>query len=221
MSFDDRSDQSINDERLTVAVLSDSCDAAGLRHQVLMERLAALARGTRLAGRARVIQFSPTLEDGGENPYDDAIDFIDSLNPGEVVVVATTGSNESAFWGELFSAAAIGRGAVGMITDGNVRDSARIEQLGFPAFSSSRRPVDFRGRMRVIATDQAAVICGVRFEPGDMVVADDDGVVVVPQAKEQTILALARQRISKETTVLGELLSGVALRTVWDRHRVL
>jgi regulator of RNase E activity RraA len=209
------------DERITTAIISDSCDAAGLRHQVLALRLAPVVPGSRAIGRARTVRFAPSLADDSEDPYGDAIDFIDGVRSGQLVVIATDQSDDSAFWGELFSAAALGGGAVGVITDGNLRDTDRIAALGFPAFSRSRRPIDFRARLRIVDVDHPVTVGGVVVAPGDIVMADDDGVVVVPHAHEETVLALARERAARESTVLAELLAGESLRAVWDRHRVL
>ncbi|WP_353827751.1 RraA family protein [Agromyces sp. SYSU T0242] len=209
------------DERLSAAIVSDSCDAAGLRDQVLQERLAPIVPGSRAIGRARTVRFAPALEDDPDDPYRDAIDFIDGIGPGEFVVIATARSNDSAFWGELFSAAALGHGAAGVLTDGNLRDTDRIAALGFSAFGRSRRPMDYRARMRIVSTDTPVVVHGVRIASGDLVMADDDGVVVVPQEHEEQVLGLARERASREATVLEELLAGESLRAVWDRHRVL
>lgn len=209
------------DERLTSAILSDSLDAAGLRHQVLEDRLEPLVAGSRALGRAVTVQFAPSLEADPDDPYRDAIDFIDSIGAGQIVVIATDESNDSAFWGELFSAAAIGAGAVGVVTDGNLRDTAKIAGLGFAAFSRSRRPIDYRGRMRVVAMNGAVTISGVVIRQGDLVLADDDGVVVVPRSTEPIVLALARERASRESTVLRDLLAGDTLRKVWNRHGVL
>ena len=209
------------DERLTTAILSDSLDVVGLRNQVLERRLTPVVAGSRSFGRATTVQFSPSLEFDEDDPYRDAINFIDSVRPGQVVVVATAQSNASAFWGELFSAAAKGAGAVGVITDGNVRDTDKIEAVGFPAFALSHRPIDFRGRMRVVAAHEGVTLFGVQIMQGDLVMADDDGVVVIPQSHEDEVLGLARTRASSESTVLAELLAGETLSTVWDRHRVL
>ena len=209
------------DERLTTAILSDSCDAAGLRHQVLQQRLAPIVPGSRAMGRARTVRFAPSLADDSADPYRDAIDMIDGIQAGQMVVISTDESNDSAFWGELFSAAALGAGASGVITDGNLRDTDRIAALGFPAFSRSRRPIDFRARMRIVDVDAPVVLGGVEIRAGDLVMADDDGAVVVPRAREDEVLGLARQRAAGESTVLAELLNGASLRAVWDRHRVL
>ena len=221
MSSDEGFTPRPGDERLTTAILSDSCDAAGLRHQVLQQRLAPIVPGSRAMGRARTVRFAPSLADESADPYRDAIDVIDGIRAGQMVVISTDESNDSAFWGELFSAAALGAGASGVITDGNLRDTDRIAALGFPAFSRSRRPIDFRGRMRIVDVDVPVVLGGVEIHAGDLVTADDDGAVVVPRAREDDVLGLARQRAAQESTVLAELLNGASLRAVWDRHRVL
>lgn len=209
------------DERLTSAILSDTLDLVGLRDQVLPTRLSPLVAGTRAFGRAATVQFVPSPEFDDADPYRDSINFIDSLEPGQLVVISTAESNESAFWGELFSAAALGSGVVGVITDGNLRDSDKIAALGFPAYSRSRRPIDYRGRMRVVSSGAPVTLFGVRICVGDLVMADDDGVVVVPREREEEVLARARKRAGSESTVLSELLAGESLSTVWERHRIL
>ena len=138
-----------------------------------------------------------------------------------LAVVATDESNESAFWGELFSAAAMGAGVVGVVTDGNLRDTGKIAGLGFAAFARSHRPIDYRLRMDIADTRETVTIGGVQISNGDLVIADDDGVVVVPRASEDDVLAVARLRAAGESTVLKELLAGESLRSVWDRHRIL
>jgi 4-hydroxy-4-methyl-2-oxoglutarate aldolase len=209
------------DDRITTAILSDSLDAAGQRDQVFERRLAPLVAGTRVFGRAWTVAFEPSAEDNPRDPYGAAIDYISAIGSGEIAVIGTGESNDSAFWGELFSAAAIGAGALGVITDGNLRDTDKIAGLGFPAFSLSRRPIDYRMRMRVVATGEPVVLGGVSIASGDLVMADDDGVVAIPLAAEEQVLALARQRVASESTVLSELLAGETLRSVWDRHGVL
>lgn len=220
------------DELLTTAMLSDSLDECGFRGQVLASRLAPLVAGSRAFGRAATMRFEAAPAEGGGadhlaaerdnvDPYGAAIDFISGLRAGELVVIATSESNASAFWGELFSAAARGVGAVGVVTDGNLRDSDKIASLGFPAFSRSSRPIDYRGRMAVSAVRVPVTIGGVAVADGDLVLADDDGVVIVPREREVEVLAAARRRAAGESTVLAELLAGDTLRTVWDRHGIL
>jgi len=214
-------EQLAGDERLTSAMLSDALDECGLRAQVLETRLAPVVPGSRAFGRAATARFEPSDADRPDDPYGAAIDFISGLRAGELVVIATSDSNASAFWGELFSAAAIGAGAVGTVTDGNLRDTPKIAALGYPAFSRSRRPIDYRRRMAITGVRQTVAIGGVQIADGDLVLADDDGVVVVPRAREAEVLDAARRRAAQESVVLAELLAGETLRSVWDRHRIL
>jgi regulator of RNase E activity RraA len=214
-------EQQAGDERLTSAMLSDALDECGLRAQVLQTRLAPVVPGSRAFGRAATVRFTPSDADRPDDPYGAAIDFISGLQTGELVVIATDESNASAFWGELFSAAAIGAGAVGTVTDGNLRDTTKIAALGYPAFSRSRRPIDYRRRMAITGVREPVTVGGVQIAGGDLVLADDDGVVVVPRAHEAEVLEVARRRAAGESVVLAELLAGETLRTVWDRHRIL
>ncbi len=214
-------EQRPGDERLTSAMVSDALDECGLRAQVLDVRLAPVVPGTRSFGRAATARFIPSEADRPDDPYGEAIDFISGLQRGELVVIATAESNDSAFWGELFSAAAIGAGAAGVVTDGNLRDTPKLAGLGFAAFSRSRRPIDYRRRMALVATREPVTIGGVEIVSGDLVLADDDGVVVIPRVREDEVLAAARRRAAAESTVLAELLAGDTLRVVWDRHGIL
>ncbi|MGQ4513141.1 RraA family protein [Streptomyces sp. DW26H14] len=214
------------DERVTAAQLSDSLDSFQVRGQVLDGRVRPLQKGVRVVGRARTIRFEPVTSPAEEvyaepDPYRPFIDFMAGVRRDEVVVVATGGDERTAYWGELFSAAALGQGAVGVVCDSYTRDRGKVEALGFPVFSLGTRPLDYRGRMRIAAAQQPVVCAGVRIAPGDLVVAEDDGIVVVPARIEAVAVERANQRAATESTVLEELLSGRTIGEVWDEHGVL
>jgi 4-hydroxy-4-methyl-2-oxoglutarate aldolase len=206
--------------QVTTAQLSDALDVAERRDQVLSGAIVPLALGMRAVGRAAIVQFAPVDHDV-DDPYDDAISFIDGLEPGSVVMIACEGSPRSAFWGELFSAAAVGRGAAGVVCESYVRDSPKVRALGFPTFGAGTRPIDFRARMEITGTNRPVRCGGVLVRPGELVLADDDGVVVVPVEVENQVVAFANEKAERETMVLDELRSGATLRSVWDRYRVL
>lgn len=209
------------DSKITVAMISDALDLVGLRNQTFSQLLTPAVSGARAIGYARCAKFVPTDVINPEHPYDAAIDFIDGSNPGDLIVIATNNGNASAFWGELFSAAAKGQGAVGMITDGNIRDVEKIRAIGFAAFARSHRPVDYKGRMVLSESATEVEIAGVKISDGDLVAADEDGVAVVPARYLAEVLAAARERAKAESVVLQELLSGSTLRDVWTRHGIL
>ena len=206
--------------RLTAAIISDSLDAAGMRGQVMGAHITPVTSGSLAAGRARTVHFEPSEADS-DDPYAAAMEFIDSLAPGTLAVIATGEDERSAYWGELFSASAKGHGAVGTVCDGPVRDVAKVRKVGYHLWAPSFRPLDYRARMQVVSMAQVVTCAGVAVSPDDLVFADDDGVVVVPQAVEAEVLARAITRATAESTVLEELLAGASLREVWDRWHVL
>lgn len=209
------------DSRVRSAMVSDALDSIGIRHQVLKAELKPLRSSMKAVGLAATIEFVPDENYDPNDPYGAAIDFLDSLPEGSVAVVATHGEKRSAFWGELFSAAAKGRGAQGVICDGPLRDTEQIVQVGFSAFGSDTRPLDYKGRMKVKSSATPVSIGGVIVNPGDGVIADADGVVIVPKEHLAEVTRIAEARATAESTVLQDLLSGKSVRQVWDAYRVL
>ena len=209
------------DPRVRSAMISDSLDVLGVRNNAMDVRVSALRPGMRAVGLAATVKFVADSEYDQGDPYGTGIDFLDSLNVGEVVVIATGGDCLSAFWGELFSAAALGRGATGVVTDGPLRDTEQIVSLDFPAFGHGSRPYDYKGRMRIEAIRIPVICAGVEVHPGDGVIADSDGIVVVPVAHLEKVSELAHARAATEKSVLKDLLSGKSVREVWKAHGVL
>jgi regulator of RNase E activity RraA len=156
-----------------------------------------------------------------ENPYEGEMLAMDSLQPGEIAVMAAGGSEQIATLGELMSTAALKRGATGAVTDGLIRDVRRIRELRFPVFSAGYRPVDSKGRGMVTEHQVPVEISGVRIEPGDLIMGDVDGVVVVPRAVERHVLEIAWEKASAENNTREELERGVLLREVYAKYGVL
>jgi regulator of RNase E activity RraA len=202
-------------------MISDSLDVVGVRNNAMDVRVSALRPGMRAVGLAATLKFVPDSKYDQQDPYGEAIKFLDTLQTGEIVIISTGGDCLSAFWGELFSAAAKGRGATGVVTDGPLRDSEQVRELDFPAFGQGTRPYDYKGRMRIDSLRVPINCGGVEINPGDGVIADSDGVVVVPRAHLDRVSELANSRAASERTVLKDLLSGKSVREVWDSYRVL
>jgi 4-hydroxy-4-methyl-2-oxoglutarate aldolase len=209
------------DVRVRSAMISDSLDVLGIRNNAMDTRVHALRPGMRVVGIAATAEFMPDSEYDQKDPYGDAIDFLDTLAPGEAAVIATGGQCLSAFWGELFSAAAKGRGATGVVTDGPLRDTEQIVGIGFSAFGQASRPYDYKGRMRLKTTRQQVICGGVSVNNGDGVIADSDGVVIVPAEHLAAVTELANARAATEKTVLQDLLAGKSVREVWNAYGVL
>jgi regulator of RNase E activity RraA len=211
-------------EQLYVAAVCDILDALGHRHQTMHQRLRPLLpdiKNCGFIGRARTIRWMETDYIVEEDPYGLEIEAMDSLRPGDVVVQSTDYSGTNAPWGELMTTVARRNGAVGCVCDSQVRDCVRVIEMGFPVYCAGIRPVDSMGRARVMAYD-VPVTCGeVLVKPGDLVYADFDGIVVVPQGLEQEVLTLAKEKVSKESLSRKALLAGKSLREVYNTYGVL
>jgi 4-hydroxy-4-methyl-2-oxoglutarate aldolase len=209
------------DPRVRSAMISDSLDLLGVRNNAMDVTVSALRPGMRAVGLAATVKFVADTKYDQSDPYGAGIDFLDTLQRGEVAVIATGGQCLSAFWGELFSAAAKGRGATGVVVDGPLRDTEQIVELDFPAFGYGSRPYDYKGRMRIEAIRTPITCAGVEVHPGDGVIADSDGIVIVPAAHLEKVTELANTRAATEKNVLKDLLSGKSMREVWKAHGVL
>ena len=172
------------------------------------------------AGWARTISCMDVFH-CSDNPYEIEIEAVDSLMPGEVVVVATGDSKRNAPWGELLSTAAVSRGARGAVIDGLVRDVKKIQTLGFPVLAAGIKPVDSRGRGVVVDYNIPVACGGVVVSPGDLVVADFDGVVVIPANAVPEAVRLATDKVTRENHSRIELMNGKLLRDVYEKYGVL
>jgi regulator of RNase E activity RraA len=208
------------ERNLYTAVLSDALDELGYRQQAMRETIRPLSPDLVFAGWARTIVCMDVYH-VSDNPYVMEIEAVDSLMPGEVAVVATGDSKRNAPWGELLSTAAQSRGARGAVVDGLVRDVRKIQALGFPVFATGIKPVDSRGRGLVVNYNIPVECQGVLVTPGDLVVADYDGVVVVPAAVVTEAVKIATDRVSRESHSREELMNGLLLRQVYDKYGVL
>jgi 4-hydroxy-4-methyl-2-oxoglutarate aldolase len=135
--------------------------------------------------------------------------------------VGTGASVRNAPWGELLSTAAMARGARGAVIDGLIRDVKKILHLGFPVFASGMKPVDSRGRGLVIDYNVPVDSGGVTVTPGDLIVADFDGVVAIPTEAVLVVVKLATDKVSREYSSRAELTNGKYLRDVYNKFGVL
>ena len=208
--------------KLYTAVLSDALDAVGLMHQAMSPRIRPLDDAHLLCGRARTGMYMEVSHVApGENPYELEIALVDDLKPGDVAVFACGGSSRIAPWGSLLSTATRARGAAGCVTDGFVRDIKAIRAMGLPVFHGGVAPLDSKGRGQIMATDVPVTCGGVHVSPGDLVVGDADGVVVVPQAVEAEVLRIAFDKSNSEDRSMDDLKAGAYLRDVFARYGVL
>ena len=201
------------------AVFSDVCDALGLRGQTVSPGLSPLGGPGTLVGWARTARSVP-VEAPPARHYGAEIDFIDGLRPGDVAAIDCSG-RPAAAWGELFSTASKGRGARGAVIDGLIRDRRKIMELGFRVSARGCRPTDSLGRVSIQEVDGPIEFGGVPVRTGDLIVADEDGITVVPRDHAERAVEMAMAKASVENKARDLLLAGGKLADVWERFRVL
>ncbi|HEX5164256.1 MAG TPA: RraA family protein [Thermomicrobiales bacterium] len=201
------------------AAVADVLDKRGYRNQVVSGAIQGLTLETRVAGPAYTCKGAPAtaLE---PDDWDMRKQFLDNVRPGTVVVVDTSDDTASAHWGELMSTAARGRGATGVVIDGATRDVTQMLAMGFPAFVRYRSPASSILRWRISGYDHPVTIGGVLVRPGDFVVGDADGVVIVPVELAVEVLEEVESLAVAETNMRQELLEGGTFSDVFDRYQV-
>ena len=148
-----------------------------------------LAR-TRIAGRAVTVMIAPAS--GPMGPLDQFFAAVDACGPGRILVITNGEDTTISCMGDLVATALNARGAEGAVMDGAVRDIDPMLEMGLPVFAASVSPVNFTGKVTIIGHDIPIVCGGVPVRPGDVVLADWDGVVVIPQEIAAEVLDKAR-----------------------------
>ncbi len=203
-----------------VAVISDALDRLRRRDQVLDPAIRPLWPEARLAGAAVPVVIVADASEP-ELPYDGELTALDGLQAGDVPLFTVAPDVRCASWGELFSCAAMGRGAQGVVIDGFARDAAAIAALGFPTFARGLSPLDTFARAIVTGIGVEARVGGVDVRPGDLVVADFDGIVVVPQEIVEDVAEAVVTKHRLEGNARDDLLAGKSIREVWTKYGVL
>jgi 4-hydroxy-4-methyl-2-oxoglutarate aldolase len=129
------------------------------------------------------------------------------LKPGDVAVLGTSSDNTDGMFGELLATSFRARGALGLVIDAGCRDTAELRDMGFPVWAKA---IHAKGTVKAtIGSVNTPIICaGALVHPGDVVVADDDGVVIVPKAQAAKVAAAAAAREAKEAGTRRRLASG-------------
>ncbi len=207
-------------ESLYSAVVCDALDGLGFRNQSPRVPLPPLTTDAVLVGRCRTTLWV-TMYHVDPAPYELELKAVDACQPDDVLIAAAGGSMHSGIWGELLSTAARNSGCVGAIVDGAVRDVAKMRAMRFPVFARGRCVYDSQNRQRVVDVDVEVEIDGVRFASGDLVIADEDGVVVVPQEVEAEAIAAAWKKVHDENVTRDAIKEGMKATDAYRKYGVL
>lgn len=200
-------------ERAPVAALSAQLRKRGL-NRVTIDGVRPMHADAKLVGTARTLRFVPGREDlfdrhgGGYNAQKRAFD---TVGEGEVIVIEARGESGSGTLGDILALRAHARGAAGIVTDGGVRDHAAVAAVGIPVYSAGAHPAVL-GRLHVPWDVDVAVACGgTTVEPGDVVVGDADGVVVIPPGLVEEVVDAALAQEEEDGWIAEQVTAGHAI----------
>lgn len=191
--------------RVATASVADSVDKVCGKRGFMDHELRPRINEKRIVGPAVTVLEGPTSE---FVPPTHALDLIDSAAPGSVMVIAIDGDPNVAIWGGLMTAGSYARGLAGAVLDAGVRDIYEIRRdYDFPVIARSVSPGTTLGRYKTLSSNTKVFCGGVEVSPGDIIVGDLDGVVVVPAARAEEVLKMA-QDIDKRELEQARLIVG-------------
>jgi 4-hydroxy-4-methyl-2-oxoglutarate aldolase len=206
--------------KLFTAVIQDVMDVMNVRDQCMDPKIRPLLPGMRTWGEAITI-YLQAVDKVPDEPFQMEMELIDDSKPGQIIIAQADAPKLSAFWGGLLTNAAVGHKVAGVITDGGVRDYDEILELNFPTFCAGLTPFDSLGRMDGKKRNVPVICGGVKVSPGDLVFADNVGVVVVPRGIVDDVIAKAWEKVQGESTVREELRSGAGVVKTFKKYHVL
>jgi regulator of RNase E activity RraA len=207
-------------DRLRAAVVADALDRVGVRENVLAPHIRPLYSDATVAGFAATVhcvEVDAVPANRGDW-YKGELEAVDAVRPGDVMVAS---SCQGCFWGELLATASRARGARGIVADAYARDTAALIEMRFPTFVAGVSPVDSLGRIDVDEVGVPVECGGVTVHPGDLVMGDHDGVVIVPRSVASEVLAIAEEKSAGEDVVRDELARGMPVSEAFRKYGVI
>ena len=191
--------------KLDTTSLSDAMDRLGIPGQCL--NIKPRDHRFRMTGRAFTILYGPSGKPSGT-----VGDYIDDVAPGSVIVLDNGGRENATVWGDILTWVAHRRGVAGTVIDGACRDTALARELGYPMYSRSYSMRTGKDRVQVEAMGGAVNIGDARVEQGDLLRGDADGVIAIPKAHEDQILAVAEDVDAAEAKIRQFVNDGMTLK---------
>lgn len=211
-------------ERFRVVYLPVVCDALyelGIPEQVLSSELRPLFPERRIVGDAFTVKgaaIDPTVGwDEGKKRIASYLKAFESLQPGNVIV-STNQNSSCGHFGELTGNSALERGCAGVILDGNLRDTAGLMDIGLQVFYRDLSPLNGIGRWEMISCQETIEIDGTEINSGDIVIAEFDGVLIVPRQHAETVLIKSEEIAGIESQVRSDMRLGISPLEGLYRH---
>lgn len=199
-------------KKLPTAEVSDAMDKIGMECACL--GIKPLSRSYRIVARAYTLKYEPVEVNKGT-----VGDFIDDVGEDQVIVIDNAGRTNCTVWGDILTSVAHRRKIPGVVINGVCRDVAHSLQLELPIFSKGEYMRTGKDRVQLQAVNVPVSLSDIRVNPGDILVCDADGVVVVPQELEEKILALATQIDEAEIKIRQDAEAGMSLVDARAKHK--
>ena len=142
---------------------------------------------------------------------------IDAAQPGDVIVIDNGGRADTSCWGGLLALAAKTKGISGVVIDGACRDIDESRELGFPVYARGAVPMTARGRIMQQSYNQEIEFAGVQVHPGDLLIADGSGVVVIPRSREEDVVREAEAVAATEARMAEGIRQGMSVLEVLEK----
>lgn len=191
--------------KLDVASVSDAMDKVGVPCGLL--GLHPVVEGKHICGRAFTVHYVPNGVVKGN-----VGDFLDDVKPGEVVVIDNGGRLHCTVWGDIMTFVASKNGVAGTVIDGVCRDIPGIKANDYPIFTKSTYMVTGKDRVTVDYVNRPVSISGVQVCPGDIILADDTGVVCIPDSLAERVAQIAEEIEKTEQAIIAEVKNGATLK---------
>jgi len=201
-------------ERLSTTNLSDGLDKIGIRGAVIGIR--PLFGMPKVIGRAVTIKM--TAAGMVKSKRHLGVDAIATAAPGDVIAIDNRGDLYNNCWGEILSCAAKKKGIPGVFIDGAARDIDVCQEIGFPVFARGVVPITARGRIMQEDFNCAIRLGDVQVRPGDILVGDINGLVVIPQEKIEEVVSAAEEIFEKEELMKADILKGMDILEVDSKY---
>jgi len=200
-------------EKTTVASVADAVDQITGQRGFLSHDMRPRTGNIRVVGKATTVLLKPAPAEKATPALSTGMStaMIDNSKPGDVGVIVIEDGLDVAGIGGLMGTAAKARGMAGVIVDGGVRDLKEVRGLGLPIYARSVVPSSTVSRFAGVAKDVEVKCAGVSIRPGDWIIADEDGVVRVPQEKAKEVLQRAQEIDDRETKMVPYILKFKAL----------
>ncbi len=201
-------------EKMATTNIADALDKVEIRGAVI--GIKPMYDCPKILGRAVTIKI--TAAGIAKSKYHIGVRAIDAASPGDIIVIDNRGDLNNNCWGEILSMGAKMKKISGVVIDGAARDIDACREFGFPVYARGAVPITARGRIMEESFNEVIRIGDIQVRPGDIIMADINGVVVIPEERLGEVLEASEQILKKEEEMVGELRKGVSMLEVDQKY---